>query len=268
MPRSKNKVTRPKPSEENVKKAIEMVIQKRLSIRKAAEEFHVSKSLIGRYVKINKEKENVEVVYQPQNDVKRVFSDEEEEQLVKYCLKASKFHYGICKDDFLKLAFEYAVILTKTYPSAWDINKKAGKTFYEYFMKRHQSLSLRKQEATSLARATAFNKANVNLFFDKYKGLLSKYNFTSERIYNVDESGLTTVHTPMKVLASKGIKQVGNITSAERGNNITIIACVNALGNSVPPCMIFPRVHFNLSTVHFHKNVSHGTNISVPRYEP
>lgn len=244
MPRSKNKVTRPKPCEENVKKAIEMVIQKRLSIRKAAEEFHVSKSLIGRYVKQNKEKENVEVVYQPQNAVKRVFSDEEEEQLVKYCLKASKFHYGICKDDFLKLAFEYAVILKKTYPSAWDINKKAGKTFYEYFMKRHQSLSLRKPEATSLARATAFNKANVNLFFDKYKELLLKYNFTSEKIYNVDESGLSTVHTPMKVLASKGVKQVGNITSAERGNNVTIIACVNALGNSVPPCMIFPRVHF------------------------
>ncbi|CAG4987111.1 unnamed protein product [Parnassius apollo] len=126
MPRSKDKVIRPKPSEQNVKSAIKMVIEKRLSIRKAAEEFHVSKSLIGRYVKLNKEKENVEVVYHPLNAVKRVFSDEEEEQLVEYCLKASKLHYGICKDDFLKLAFEYAVILKKTYPSAWDTNKKAG----------------------------------------------------------------------------------------------------------------------------------------------
>ncbi|CAG5035740.1 unnamed protein product [Parnassius apollo] len=113
MPRSKDKVIRPKPSEQNVKSAIKMVIEKRLSIRKAAEEFHVSKSLIGRYVKLNKEKENVEVVYHPLNAVKRVFSDEEEEQLVEYCLKASKIHYGICKDDFLKLAFEYAVILKK-----------------------------------------------------------------------------------------------------------------------------------------------------------
>ncbi|CAH2089142.1 unnamed protein product [Euphydryas editha] len=254
MPRSKNKVTRPKPIQENVKNAIEMVIQKRLTIRKAAEKFNVSKSLIGRYVKLNKEKENVEVVYRPQNAVKRVFSDEEERQLVEYCLKASKFHYGICKDDFLKLAFEYAIILKKTYPSSWDTNKKAGKTFYAYFIKRHQNLSLRKPEPTSLARATAFNKANINLFFDKYKELLLKYNFTSERIYNVDESGISTVHTPMKVLASKGAKQVGNITSAERGNNVTIIACVNALGNSVPPCMIFPRVHFK----------SHMTNGAPP----
>lgn len=244
MPRSKNKVTRPKPVEENVNNAIEMVIKKRCSIRKAAEEFHVSKSLIGRYVKLNKEKENVDVVYQPQNAVKRVFTDDEEEHLVAYCLKASKLHYGICKEEFLKLAFEYAAMMKKTYPSSWDTNKKAGKTFYEYFIKRHQNLSLRKPEATSLARATSFNKANVNLFFNKYKDLLKKYNFTSERIYNVDESGISTVHTPMKVLAPKGSKQVGNITSAERGNNVTVIACVNALGNFVPPCMIFPRVHF------------------------
>ena len=91
MPRSKTKVTRPKPNEENVKNAIEMVIKRGFSIRKAAKQFHVSKSLIGRYVKLNKEKQNVDVVYEPQNDVKRVFSDEEEIQLTEYCLKASSF---------------------------------------------------------------------------------------------------------------------------------------------------------------------------------
>lgn len=76
-------------------------------------------------MKLNKEKENVEVIYRPQNAAKRVFSDEEEEQLVTYCLKASKFNNGICKDDFLKLAFEYGVILKKkSYPSAWKKIKK------------------------------------------------------------------------------------------------------------------------------------------------
>lgn len=244
MPRSKNKVTRLKPNTEDVTEAIKRVIEQGWSIRKAAEEFNVSKSLIGRYVKKNKENENTMVTYNPNNAVKRVFTNEEEEQLVHYCLKASKFHYGISKEEFLKLAHEYAVILEKSYPSAWDTNKAAGKTFYDCFIKRHQNLSLRKPEATSLARATAFNQANVSEFFLKYRNLLLKYNFTSENIYNVDESGLSTVHTPMKVLAPKGAKQVGNMTSGERGSNVTIIACVNALGNSVPPCMIFPRVHF------------------------
>lgn len=132
----------------------------------------------------------------------------------------------------------------KIYPQAWSENKMAGKTFYQYFIARHQNLSLRKPEATSLARATAFNKTNVELFFSKYKELLSRFNFTSDKIYNVDESGMSTVHTPMKVLAPKGTKQVGNVTSAGRGNNVTVIGCINALGNSVPPCMIFPKGSF------------------------
>ena len=32
--------------------------------------------------------------------------------------------------------------------------------------------------------------------------------------------------------------------SGERGPNVTIIACVNAIGNAVPPMLIFPRVYF------------------------
>lgn len=244
MPQSKNQVTRPKPCQENVTNAVQAVIEQRMSIRKAAQFFKLSKTLIGCYVKKHKEAENVEFIYQPHNDVKRVFTDQEEEQLVNYCLKASKFHYGISKEEFLKLAYGYGIVLNKAYPQAWNETKMAGKTFYQYFIKRHQNLSLRKPEATSLARATAFNKTNVELFFTKYTELLSRYNFTSDRIYNVDESGLSTVHTPVKVLAPKGTKQVGSVTSAERGNNVTIIGCINSLGNSVPPCMIFPRVHF------------------------
>lgn len=47
-----------------------------------------------------------------------------------------------------------------------------------------------------------------------------------------------------KILACKGAKQVGSATSGERGVNVTIIACVNAIGNSVPPLYIFPRVFY------------------------
>ncbi|XP_022195280.2 uncharacterized protein LOC111052802 [Nilaparvata lugens] len=34
------------------------------------------------------------------------------------------------------------------------------------------------------------------------------------------------------------------MTSAERGTNVSMIAAVNALGNTVPPLFVFPRVHF------------------------
>jgi DDE superfamily endonuclease len=37
---------------------------------------------------------------------------------------------------------------------------------------------------------------------------------------------------------------VGKITSAERGTLVTVCCAVNALGNSVLPFFIFPRVYF------------------------
>lgn len=74
----------------------------------------VYKSLINRYVKLQKHNENEEFIYQPYINVKRVFIDEEKEAMAKYCSKASNLYYGICKEEFLKLAYQYAVMLNKT----------------------------------------------------------------------------------------------------------------------------------------------------------
>lgn len=54
-------------------------------------------------------------------------------------------------------------MLKKSYPSALDINKRAAKTFYENFIKRHQSLRLQKPKTASLSPANAFSKANIKL---------------------------------------------------------------------------------------------------------
>lgn len=59
-----------------------------------------------------------------------------------------------------------------------------------------------------------------------------KYKFSPERIYNFNETGLTIVHYPVRVIATKGVKQVGSTTSAERGVNVPLICCINAISNS------------------------------------
>lgn len=55
----------------------------------------------------------------------------------------------------------------------------------------------------------------------------------------MDETGVTTVQKPNKVVARKGLKQVGAITSAERGTLVTLAAAVSGGGNSVPPFFVF-----------------------------
>ncbi|XP_065667625.1 uncharacterized protein LOC136087924 [Hydra vulgaris] len=111
-------------------------------------------------------------------------------------------------------------------------------------MKRKAELSLRAPGATSFARATAFNRFTVSNFFRNLREVRKRHQFGPESIYNVDETGLTTVQKPVKVIASKGVKQVGSITSGERGTLVTACCAVNAIGNSIPTLFVFPRVKF------------------------
>ena len=54
-------------------------------------------------------------------------------------------------------------------------------------------------------------------------------------IYNIDETGITTVQKPSKIVAAKGTKQVGAMTSGERGTLVTMAVAVSGVGNMLPP---------------------------------
>ena len=60
----------------------------------------------------------------------------------------------------------------------------------------------------------------------------------------MDETGLTTAHKPPKFIADKKAKQVGQVTSAERGVLTTVVCAINSAGGFIPPMMIFPRINF------------------------
>ena len=110
------------------------------------------------------------------------------------------------------------------------------------FLKRNSILSLRKPEATSAARAMGFNKVVVGNFQTLLEETIEKYRLTPDRIYNVDEMGCSTVAKHVsKIVATKGKKQVGIVTSAERGENVTIELCASAPGTYLPPLFVFPR---------------------------
>lgn len=159
-------------------------------------------------------------------------------------MKASDIYFGLSPKEVRRFAYHLAIQNDLKIPEQWSKNEMAGIDWFNHFLKRHPRLSIRSPQATSLARASSFNRHNVSGFFTLLKTVLDRLQLTPSDIWNVDETGITTVQKPDRVLARKGHKQIGRITSAERGTLVTLAVAVSAGGNSMPPFFVFPRVNF------------------------
>ena len=233
--------------EETYERAAKDIDEKKLSLRKSALTHGVNFMTLQRYLK--RKRENDESCSSRKTFVgyvkhRQVFSDDLEKKIEDYIIHSSRIYYGLTSKDARTLAYEYAVACKIKYPANWDETKRASEDWLLSFLKRHPNLSLRTPEATSLARATSFNAHNVGQFYGNLDELFKRHKFEGHQIWNLDETGVTTVHKPLKVIAEKGKKQVGRTTSGEKGTTVTMEVAVNAIGNSVPPLFIFPRVNF------------------------
>ena len=148
-----------------------------------------------------------------------------------------------------RFAYKCAVTYELSFPEKWNETSMAGADWFSGFLKRNPTLSIRKPQATSLARATAFNRTTVTEFFDNLTKVMKRHNFAPHNIYNVDENGVTTVQTPDHIVARKGKKQVGALTSQERRTSVTCGIATNAAGKSALPIFIYLRK--NLSSTSY-----------------
>lgn len=175
---------------------------------------------------------------------------------MEYIKKCAAHYYGLSVNDLRLLAHEYARKVGVNYPDNWDDEDSAGKKWYRGFMSRHKILALRKPESTSLNRVNSFNKENVDMFFNNLGAIYKNYN--PNTIWNMDESGFSTVPNKFgKVIAVRGIRKVGQISSQERGTLISMALTVNAAGNSIPPFFLFPLKNMQA------RFIKHATSGSV-----
>ena len=149
--------------------------------------------------------------------------------------------FGLSTRDVRRLAFDVAQKAGVAHPFNFD-KGLAGKDWMYGFFARHRDLSIRKAQATNIARAVGFNRPKVLEFFQVYSVVFSIFSFPPSNIWNMDETGVTNVHRPHNIIATKGVRQVAKMTSGERGQMVTLICAMNAIGNYLPPMFIFPRV--------------------------
>ena len=220
-----------------------LVIDEGMSNRQVAKDHNICHVTLMRYCRklrsLDGRNEKPSIGY---SKPRQVLSEQIESELVKYLKMAGKMYYGLNPVEIRELAFQLGKANNANMPQTWEENRKAGRDWLSTFLKRHgDEISIRVPEATSLGRATSFNRHNVEKFFNNLESVLKKHSFDASSIYNMDETGVTTVQAPKKVVVEKGTKQVGKITSAERGALVTVACAVSASGNRIPPMFIFPR---------------------------
>jgi hypothetical protein len=128
-----------------------------------------------------------------------------------HILAVSKLYYGLKKKDVRNLAYQYAIKNTVTIPAAW-CDEHVSSVWLSSFLTRKIKLTIRTPQATSLGRATSFNKHNVEMFFANLGKVYDKYNFQCQDTYNVDKTAVTTVQKQTRIIGRKGVKQVGAVT--------------------------------------------------------
>ena len=118
----------------------------------------------------------------------------------------------------------------------------AGRAWLDLFLERHKNvLFIRRPCGTSFVRVLGFNRENVEKFFQILETEYDKHHYTPDRIYNVDETGVTVVQNKVvHVISRKGKRQIASKTAAERGGLIIVIFSMSVAGNFIPPIMIFP----------------------------
>ncbi|XP_072390916.1 uncharacterized protein [Diabrotica undecimpunctata] len=163
--------------------------------------------------------------------------------------------FGLTRSDLRRMAQRNGI----NHPFKEEI---AGNKWANLFLKRHKTkLSERKPTGTSYSRALGFNRENAQKCYQLLEDLHVKNEFTPDRIYNVDESGISVVQSKIpKVIALKGKRQIAALTSGERGALITIVACINATGSFVLPLVTFPRKNMS---VQLKKGALSGTIFAV-----
>ncbi|KAF2899588.1 hypothetical protein ILUMI_06588 [Ignelater luminosus] len=177
--------------------------------------------------------------------------------------------YGLDSMKFRKIAYECAEQLK--IPHNFNKESKcAGPDWLEGFSKRNTNISVRKPKSTSINRIEGFNKEEVELFYKNLEELMVKNRYEAHQIFNMDETGVSTVREPEKILAKTGQKRVGTVTSWERGKTVTVVCAMNSASVYVPPR---PPAQFRtvqkmdgLMKVYF-LNDNHNSHSTLEAYE-
>lgn len=138
----------------------------------------------------------------------------------------------------------------------------AGRKWLRLFLQRHPEVAQRKAQNMNPGRAAKLNRFIVGDYFSKLKATITRLSIFDkpQLIYNADEKGCRLgIHKQQTVYAKKGQKRV-HFIAPEHGENVSIISCGNALGQVIPPMILFKGKRLNPE---WKENLPPGTDVKM-----
>lgn len=225
-------------SQQQLQEAVRLVRNEGNTIYKAAKEADVPWSSLKRY--LENEEDSVRKMGRPY-----ALSCDLELRLYNYIIEMQELGFGLTVYQIRKYAYDLAEVAGREnfLPST---NRIASKWWWNSFKSRY-NLCLRVPENLSAYRASMANELMMKDFFTKLDDILTKLNIKDKPnlIWNCDETGLSYVVKPSKVVTVIGKKYVYKRSYAERGQTQTMLACICADGTWIPPMIIFKGVRWN-----------------------
>ncbi|XP_053392074.1 uncharacterized protein LOC128554789 [Mercenaria mercenaria] len=181
-----------------------------------------------------------------------VLTEAEEVVLVDYVKLMSSIGYPLKRQE---LCYEVKKVLDHDGRKTPFKDNLPGKRWYQLFTKRHTDLSERSAMALGHQRSH-INFEMIDGWFNGLKSFLKQEVPDWEsllqdprRIFNADKSGSPLSVTSGKVLTEKGVRHVYQVCTSNK-TQITVLVCFNAIGNYVPPLIVYPGESFRDSGIH------------------
>ena len=214
--------------------AMKSVIDENTPISRAAEMHGVPKSTLHNRISGN-------VTHGDKPGPDQLLSPAEEEELSNFLVEVAQAGYVKTRKQIKNIAGRVAV------------DKKRMKTldvshgWFQRVMQRHPDLSYRKGDPTANVRMNCLNKEVISEYFHFLTEVLTENEFldSPSRIYDVDETGIALDGHAPRVVAKRGQKKVRYRTTGNK-KQVTVVACVNASGQCIPPFVIFDAKRLNM----------------------
>ncbi|XP_035246846.1 uncharacterized protein LOC118212736 isoform X1 [Anguilla anguilla] len=164
--------------------------------------------------------------------------EEAEKELSSLLIMLSQRGFLLRKCDVQCIAYEFAKV--NNIPGFSQAKQKAGYYWFQGFMRRNPTLTIKKPEPLSVTRAAGMNPEVVGKWFEDYQALLEQLCITKvpSHIWNCDESVLQDNFASGRVDGEVG-KPCFEIPAGEKGETTTVLASFNAAGTYAPLMVIF-----------------------------